>query len=81
MTTYANPQATIEDRRKKNGNGIPSKMHAILHDIPLGSKRLEIGFTLREPWLVNRTLFNSEVWSAYTDNDIKVLVLLDRTIL
>ena len=45
------------------------KMHAILHDIPLGS------------WFVNGTLFNSKVWSAYTDNDIKVLELLDRTIL
>ena len=52
-------------------------MHAILHDIPLGSKRL----TLREAWFVNGTLFNSEVWSSYTDNDIKVLELLDRTIL
>ena len=80
MTKNANPKATIEDRKNK-GNGILSKMHALLQDIPLGSKRLEIGLTLREAWFVNGTLFNSEVWSAYTNNDIKVLELLDRKIL
>ena len=39
MTKNANPKATIEDRKQK-GNGILSKMHAILEDIPLGSERL-----------------------------------------
>ena len=80
MTKNATPKATIEDRKNK-ANGILSKMHAILYDIPLGSKQLEIGLTLTEAWFVNGTLFKSEVWNAFTNNDIKVPEFLDRKIL
>ena len=80
ITKNANPKATIEDRKNK-AMGNLSKMHAILYDIPLGSKCLEIGLTLRTAWFVIGTLFNSEVWNAFTNNFIKVLELLDQKIL
>ena len=56
-------------------------MRAILEDIPLGSKRLEIGLTLRDAWFVNGTLYNSEVWCSYSEKDLEVLNVLDRKIL
>ena len=40
-----------------------------------------MGMTLRQSWFINGTLFNSEVWSAFSENDIKVLNVLDRKIL
>ena len=80
LTKHANPLATIQDRVQK-GNGILSNIQAILEDIPLGSKRLEIGITLREAWFMNGTLYNSEVWCSYSNNDLKGLNILDRKIL
>ena len=56
-------------------------MRAILQDIPLGVKRYEIGLTLRQAWFLNGTLFNSEVWCAFSDSDLEVLEVLDRKIL
>ena len=56
-------------------------MTAILEEISLGSLRYEIGFTLRESWFVNGTIVNSEIWCAYSENDIQMLQVLDRKIL
>ena len=80
LTRFANPQATMQDRKQK-GHGILSNTTALLEDIPLGSKRFEIGLTLRESWFMNGTLYNSEVWYAYNECDLKVLAVLDRKIL
>lgn len=80
MTKNANPKDTIQDRKQK-GYGILSKMRAILEDIPLGSERFKIGCNLRESWFINGTLFNSEIWNAFNENDIKMLQVLDRKIL
>ena len=77
MTNLANPKATIHDRKQK-GYGILSKMKAILDDIPLGSKRFEIGCTLRESWFVNGTIFNSEIWNAYNENYLNLLQVLEK---
>ena len=49
----------------------------ICMDVPLGSQRLEIGLTLRQAWFINGTLFNSEVWCAFSESDLKVLEVLD----
>ena len=80
LTQYANPKATMQDR-KERGHGILSNMKAILEDIPLGSRRFQIGLTLRESWFLNGTLYNSEVWCSYNKSDLKVLEVLDRKIL
>ena len=80
LIQYANPKESIQDKKRK-GHGILSNMRATLEDIPLGSKRLEIGLTLRDAWFVNGTLYNSEVWCSYSDKDMEVLNVLDRKIL
>ena len=56
-------------------------MKANLDEIPLGTRRLEIGLILRESWFLNGTLYNSEVWCSYLKKDLKVLELLDKKIL
>ena len=80
LTQFANPKATMQDRKEK-GHGILSNMKALLDDIPLGSKRFEIGLTLRDSWFINGTLYNSEVWCSYSKNDLKLLEVLDRKII
>ena len=80
LTKYANPIATIGDRQQKS-HVILSNMRAILEDIPLGSKRLEIGITLRETWFITGTLYNSKLWCSYTKNKLKALNVLDRKVL
>ena len=76
FTKLANPKETIEDRKRK-GFGILAGITAILNDVPLGSKRFEMGMTLRQAWFINRTLYNSKVWCAFTKSDIEVLEVLD----
>ena len=68
------------DRQHKE-NGISSNIRAILEDIPLGTRRLEIGITLIEACFINGTLYNSELWCSYTENDLKALGMLDRKIM
>jgi hypothetical protein len=80
LTSYASPAATLQDRKCK-GYGILGEIRAILNDIPLGSKRLETGLTLRESWFLNGTLYNSEVWCNYGQSDLKELAVLDRKII
>ena len=62
----------MEDRRQK-GIGILSNIRAMLEDVLLGKKRLEVGLTLRESWFLNGILYNSEVWYSYKKADLKVL--------
>ena len=80
LTENVNPKEAIHDRKRKR-NGILSDMRAILEDIPLGSKRLEIGLILRNAWSVNGTQYNLEVWCSYSEKDLEVLNVLDRKIL
>ena len=80
LTKYANPLETLQDRKCK-GYGILGELRALLNDIPLGSRRLETGLTLRESWFLNGTLYNSEVWCNYNESNLKQLGILDRKIL
>ena len=80
LTESATATETIKDRKRK-GYGILGEMRAILEDIPLGNRRLEIGLTLREAWFLNGTLYNSEVWGSYNKEDIEAFEVLDRIIL
>ena len=80
LTESATATETIKDRKRK-GYGILGEIRAILEDIPLGNKRLEIGLPLRAAWFLNGTLYNSEVWGSYRKEDIEALEVLDRKIL
>jgi hypothetical protein len=80
LTTKANSKDTIAARKTK-GYAILSEMSAILKDVPLGNRRTQIGIDLRKAWFINGCLFNSEVWSAINDNDLKDLKVIDHKIL
>jgi hypothetical protein len=72
--------ATIIDRISK-GYGILANITAILTDIPLGNKRVEIGLDLRQALWINGTLHNSEVWQDLTEQDKRELNKIDHYIL
>jgi hypothetical protein len=75
-----NSKETIKDRRVR-GNAILSEMGAILRDIPLVKWRTQIGLTLRQAWFLNGSVFNSEVWSGFIDNDLDDLEVIDHSII
>ena len=66
---------------KTRAYAILAEIRALLSEIPLGSRRLEIGLALRDAWFVNGILFNSEVWSSYAEKHIKDLETIDHMIL
>ena len=53
----------------------------ILTEIPLGSRRMEIGLALRDAWFLNGILFNSEVWGSYAEKHVEELMVIDNMIL
>ena len=67
--------------RKTRGYAILAQMSAILQDIPLGNKKTEIGLILRMAWFLNGCLFNSEVWTGFTDIDLSDLEVIDHKFL
>jgi hypothetical protein len=80
ITNNANSKATIEGR-KSRGYAILSRISALLRDIPLGRRRTRIGLELRSAWFINGCFFNSEVWSGFSDNDLKDLEIIDHKIM
>ena len=56
-------------------------MNAILSDKPLGKRRTKAGIELRHAWFLNGCLFNSEVWTVFTDQDLHDLEVIDHQIL
>ena len=56
-------------------------MTSLLNDIPLGKRRIQMGLTLRNTWFLNGCLINSEVWTGYSENDLKELEIIDNKIL
>ena len=80
VTSNGNSKETICDR-KTRGNAILAEIRAILKDIPLGNQRTQTGLVLRQAWFINACFVNSEVWSGYTDSDLKGLEVIDHDIL
>ena len=66
ITSEANSNETLI-ARKTWAYAILAEIRALLKEIPLGSRRLEIGLALRDAWFVNGIVFNSEVWSTYAE--------------
>ena len=56
-------------------------MTALLSDVPLGNRRVEAGLALRHAWFLNGCLFNSEVWSNYSPQDLHDLEVIDNKVL
>ena len=63
------PKATILQRENR-GYTIVCQIFELLKDLPMGNLIILIGLELRQAWLVNGNIFNSEVWHNVADSDI-----------
>ena len=71
------PRATIVERINR-GWAICGQIFGLLKDIPIGNLRVQIGLELRQAWLLNGILFNSEIWYGLKDSDIASFVQIDQ---
>ena len=81
---FINTAGTTKDTfatRITRGNAILVEIRSILNEIPLGTRRTEIGLALREAWFINGCLFNSEVWVNVAAQDVQKLEVIDNKIL
>ena len=74
------PNSTINQRIKR-GYTIVAHIFALLRDLPVGNLRVEIGLALRQAWLVNGILFNSEVWYSVSAKQVANLMDIDKYLL
>ena len=75
VTKEANSNATLV-ARKSRAYAILAEIRAILTEIPLGSRQMEIGLALRDAWFLNGILFNSEVWGSYAEGTLLPILVL-----
>ena len=80
MNKDGKQHATVVERISK-GYGIVANILALINDIPLGHRKVEIGLELRQAWLVNGILYNSEVWQQLTEGDKSNLNKMDHILL
>ena len=74
------PISTIS-KRITRGYAIVGTIFAFIKDLPLGSKRIQFGLELRQAWLVNGILVNSEVWHSVSNTQIENLMAIDKYLL
>ena len=74
------PNSTINQRIKR-GYKIVAQIFALLRDLLVGNLRVEIGLALRQAWLVNEILFNSEVWYSVSAKQVANLMDIDKYLL
>ena len=80
MHKNGKPNQTINQRISR-GYAIVGQIFALLNDLPIGNMRTEIGLALRQAWLVNGILYNSEVWHNVPEYLIEQLVKTDKYLL
>ena len=66
--------------RKTKGYAILGEISAVLRDVLLGNKRIQIGLELRRARFQNMCLFNSKVWNGISDNELNDLSVIDHKI-
>ena len=71
------PTATIVER-KATGYGIVANILALVREVPLGHRRVQVGLQLRQAWFLNGILFNSEIWQKITKKDMSDLCAIDH---
>ena len=76
----SNTKDTIDERIAR-GNVIVFQMTAILNHIPLGKRRTKAGIELRHAWFLNGCLFNSEIWTRISEQDLHALEVIEHQIL
>ena len=74
------PNSTITIRITR-GYAIVGTIFAFLKDLPLGSKRIQVGLELRHAWLINGILVNCEVWHSVSNYQIENLMAIDKYLL
>ena len=52
-----------------------------MNEIPLGQHKMEIGLHLRQAMLLNGMLYNSEVWHAISEDELRMLETVDEHLL
>ena len=80
LNSNTKPHVNIVERISK-GYGILANIKGLINDIPLGKRRIEIGLELRQTWLINACLFNSEVWQKLTKKEMTDLSKIDHFLL
>ena len=75
-----NQRATIKDRQSK-GYGIVGQIIAITSEAPLGKWRVKSALLMRNAWLINSMLYNSEAWHATVRDDTKLLNGVEESLL
>ena len=75
-----NQRATVKDRKSK-GYGIVSQVLAITKEAPLGKWKVKSGLLMRNAWLVNSLLYNSEAWHGIVKDDIEIFSRVDESLL
>ena len=75
-----NQRATVKDRKLK-GSGIVSQVLAITKEAPLGKWRMKSGLLMRNAWLVNSMLYNSEAWHGIVKDDTEIFSRVDESLL
>ena len=80
LTSKANSKDSLKYRKTK-GYAILGEISAVLRDVPLGNRRIQIGLELRRAWFQNMCCFNSEVWNGISDSDLKDLSFIDHKIM
>ena len=80
LNNNCKPNSTIAQRITR-GYAIVGTIFAFLNDLPLGSKRIQVGLELRQSWLLNGILCNSEVWHSISKQSIENLEAIDKYLL
>ena len=80
INNKGNIKDTITERANK-GYAIVSQIMSLIKELPIGQFRTQIGLMLRDAWLVNGTLFNSEAWHGISKDTMKPLESVDHHLL
>ena len=78
-STFKRKTAYNNCRQALGGQGKWAKIKALLYDIPFGI--IELGLELKQAWLINELLYNSEIWQNFTAKDNSDLNKMDHILL
>ena len=73
-------KATVLQRITR-GYSIAGQILALLKELPLGNLKTEVGLALRQAWLINGILYNSEVWHGIRKCDVNNFAAIGKYLL
>ena len=81
IVSYNGKHTETVKARVARGTGIITQIMSMLEKITLGRHYFEAALLLRESMFLSSILINVEVWNRLTDEDMKQLVDLDKSLL